>query len=315
MRVVFDEALAPGVAALCANYHISGLGTPDLAVLQADQRTVLLALASPLITGNYLLECTGIADTIGNISGLQTAAFSYTRIEAPGEFDILMNEIMADPSPAVGLPEVEWLELYNRSGKIIQMDQLTLSDGGALLPLPGGLLYPGDHVVLSTSAGAGALAAAAPNVLAMSAFPGLNNEGEQLVLRAADGQVIDQVWYDLDWHAAADKRLGGWSLERINPSVPCLGNANWTSCPVLPGGTPGKQNAAFLDTPDMDSPRLLSAFPLDTQTLSLQFSEGLDAVAAADSSAYRIEPSLAILSAAPVVGNRAAVLLTLGASM
>jgi hypothetical protein len=315
LRILFDEALSPGEATLRANYHISGLGAPDSVVLQADQRTVLLLLATPLSTGNYLLECTGLADTLGNMGGLQTAAFSYTRIEAPGEFDILLNEIMADPSPSASLPEVEWLELYNRSGKIFQLDQLTLSDGGALLPLPGGLLYPGGYVVLSASAGAGALAAAAPNVLAMSAFPGLNNEGEQLVLRAADGRVIDQVSYDLDWHAAADKRLGGWSLERINPSAPCLGNINWTSCPVLPGGTPGVQNAAFLDTPDLDSPRLLSAFPLDEQTLSLQFSEGLDAVAAADPTAYRIEPPLAILNAAPVAGNRAAVLLTLGASL
>ncbi len=315
LRVQFDEALAPGVATMRANYHIPGFGAPDSAVLQADQRTVLLELASPLSTGNYLLECTGIADTSGNTGGLQTAAFSYTRMETPGEFDVLINEIMADPSPAVSLPEVEWLELYNRSGKIIQMGDLRLSDGGTPLLLPEGLLYPGGYVVLCAPAGAAALGAAAPNVAAMSSFPGLNNEGEQLVLSTADGRVIDQVLYDLDWHAAADKRLGGWSLERINPLAPCLGPSNWASCPVLPGGTPGVQNAAFLDVPDIDPPRLLSAFPRDTQTLSLQFSEGLDVVAAADPTAYRIEPFLAVLSAAPVPGNRAAVLLTLGESM
>jgi hypothetical protein len=246
---------------------------------------------------------------------LQAAAFSYTRIEAPGAFDILMNEIMADPAPSAGLPEVEWLELYNRSGKIIQMDQLLLSDGGASAPLPVGLLYPGDYIVLCAPAGAAALGAAAPNVAAMNAFPGLNNEGEQLILHTADGREIDRVSFSSDWHDAADKRLGGWSLERINPSAPCLGGANWISCPVLPGGTPGNQNAAFLDAPDIDAPRLLSAFPLDTQTLSLQFSEGLDAVAAADPTAYLIEPFLAVLRAAPVPGNRAAVLLTLGESM
>jgi hypothetical protein len=315
LRVVFDEVLEPGTATLPANYDIAGLGAPDSAVLQADGRTVFLLLASPLSTGDYLLECAGIADTLGNTGGLQSAAFSYTRIEAPGEFDILINEIMADPAPSAGLPEVEWLELYNRSGKIIQMDHLLLSDGGASAPLPVGLLYPGDYIVLCTPAGAAALGVAAPNVAAMNAFPGLNNEGEELVLHTADGREIDRVSFSLGWHAAADKRLGGWSLERINPSAPCLGGANWISCPVLPGGTPGNQNAAFLDAPDLDAPRLLSAFPLDTQTLSLQFSEGLDAVAAADPTAYRIEPFLSVLRAAPVLDNRAAVLLSLGESM
>ncbi|MBK9335930.1 MAG: lamin tail domain-containing protein [Lewinellaceae bacterium] len=218
---------------------------------------------------------------------------------------------MSDPTPSVGLPEVEWLELHNRSNKVINLNTLRLSDGGLPRALPDYLLYPDSFAVLATATNATALAPFTTAALGMTSFPALNNTGDTLTLTDPSGQVIDQVVYLATWQENTTKRDGGWTLERSNPDLPCLEQENWRSCPVLPGGTPGKVNASLQNTPDTEAPRLLAAFPVDAFALELTFSEGLDKSTATDPTAYRIDPPLAIASATPAPESRRVVRLVL----
>lgn len=313
LLVNFNEALDSVSALNPGNYSIVGWGSPQAATFSGGGRMqVRLQLAGTLNTGNYVLETNQIADTLGNVSGVQSTGFQFVLVSAAAEFDVLINEIMADPSPSVGLPEVEWLELYNRSAKTIDLKTLLLSDGGTPQSLPAFNLYPDSFVVLTTTAGATAMQAVTTRSVAMTGFPALNNDGDVLVLTNQQGQVVDQVAYLDDWHADANKRNGGWSLERINPELPCLGGENWQSCSVLPGGTPGAQNAALQLTDDTEPPRLLAVFPENATTLQVIFSEGLEKPAAMNTAAYRIEPSRTILSAVLSNTNRQEVVITLG---
>ena len=313
LQVTFNEDLDSASALNPANYSIVGWSNPQTAVFTGGGRQqVRLQLAGALSTGNYVLETNQIADTLGNVSGVQSAGFQYVNVSAAAEFDVLINEIMADPTPSTGLPEVEWLELYNRSAKVIDLKTLLLSDGGTAQSLPAFILYPDSFVVLATTANAPAMAAVTNRTIAMVGFPSLNNDGDVLVLTNQQGQVIDQVAYQVGWHADANKRDGGWSLERINPELPCLGAENWQSCSVLPGGTPGLQNASLQLTDDMEPPRLLAVFPETALTLRATFSEGLDQPAAMNTAAYRIDPSRVILSASLSTTDRREVLITLG---
>ncbi len=308
----FDEPLDSVSALEIAHYTLNSGGAPTTAqFFGGGRRQVVLSLPGSLASGTYQLRTEQIADTLGNVSGLQTASFDFINVEPAVAFDVLINEIMADPSPSVGLPEAEWLELYNRSNKIINLNSLRLSDGGTPQALPDFLLHPDSFVVLATTADAALLAAVAPRVLGMAGFPSLNNDGDPLVLSTASGAVIDQVTYSLSWHTASNKKDGGWTLERINPNLPCLGAENWQSCPSLPGGTPGRINAAFQNFDDTEPPRLLTAFPESATALRLRFSEGLDQAAAASLSAYRIQPPRSLLSAVPDAADRRAVLLQL----
>ncbi len=307
----FDEDLDTLSALEPAHYAV--VGQPPIAEARFDGSPdrVRLQLAQPLLTGTYEVQSQQIADLAGNVSGLQSAFFDYLRTEPADEFDVLINEIMSDPTPSVGLPEVEWIELYNRSQRIINLNTLFISDGGPPRQLPSFLLYPGAFAVISTTAGAAALAPFTPVASGVGGFPSLNNTGDTLILTDTAGRVIDRVFYAASWHENSAKRDGGWTLERINPNLPCLERENWVSCPVLPGGTPGQPNAALQMTPDTVPPRLQSAFPLAENLLELTFSEGLDRIAAADLSGYRIEPPLAISQATLASETRRIALLTL----
>jgi len=315
LTAVFNENLDAVSAATPAHYTISGgVGQPASAALLPDQKTVRLTLQIPLATGNYTLQTTGVQDISGNEILIQTADFQFIKIEPAEEFDVLINEIMADPSPAAGLPEVEWFELYNRSGKTIELSSLRIQDAtGAPVTLPAALLPPDGYVAITATASAGALQAAASGTV-LGAPVGttlLNNDGDVLTLSDLNGQVIDRVDFSIDWHTDPDKNDGGWSLERIDPGLPCLGRPNWRSCPALPGGTPAAKNASWQSAPDTASPRLLSAFPESSTSLLLSFSEGLDKAAAGNAAAYQIVPPRAVASAVQLPDDRSAVRLLL----
>jgi len=316
VRAIFDEALDSVTALDPAHYTIAGVGQPTaMSFAGTGRQEVTLLLSNGLNTGNYTLETNQVADTLGNVSGVQTAEFQFVKVEAASESDILINEIMADPTPSAGLPETEWLELFNRSDKIIDLGTLNLSDGGAPQFLPTYLLFPDSFVVLSTAAGAAMLAGTAPNLLAVPGFPSLNNDSDALSLTDAGGLTVDQVTYSVGWHSTTGKSEGGWTLERINPAVPCLGRENWQSCPVAPGSTPGRKNASFSNTPDLESPQLLAVFPESATSLRAVFSEGLDKNTAANTASYQIIPSRTILSAEVASADRREVLLTLAESL
>lgn len=315
VSAVFNENLDSISASDPAHYTISGgVGQPGSAVLLSDQRTVRLALQTSLPTGNYVLQSEAVQDVSGNESLVQTADFQFVKIDIASEFDVLINEIMADPTPSAGLPEAEWLELFNRSTKTIDLSTLRIQDAtGAPVSLPAGLLPPEGYVVLTSVANAAQMQAVTPGIVVGVPFSStiLNNDGDVLTLSDLNGNVIDRVPYNIDWHTDPDKDGGGWSLERINPGLPCLARPNWQSCPVLPGGTPAAQNASFQNTADDTAPRLLSVFPESAGSLLLTFSEGLDKVAAQNTAAYHIEPPRAIASATQLPDDRSAIRLLL----
>lgn len=310
--VLFDEDLDATSALEPTHYEVLGVTVPlSVAFVGNSRQQVRLLLPAALNTGTYTLQAQQITDIFGNVSGMQSAGFQFVKIGTAAEFDVLIHEIMSDPTPSVGLPEVEWLELYNRSNRIINLNTLLLSDGGTPRALPNYLLYPDSFAVIATAASATALAPFTSVALGMTGFPTLNNTGDTLILTDQSGQVIDRVVYLAAWHENTAKRDGGWTLERINPDLPCLERDNWRSCPALPGGTPGKPNASWQKAPDTEAPRLAAAFPLDATTLQLTFSEGLDRATVDNPTAYQIDPPLAISAAALAPESRRLVLLTL----
>ncbi|PXX91173.1 hypothetical protein DF185_23270, partial [Marinifilum breve] len=71
------------------------------------------------------LDVSGVADECGNI--LDTIMnFVYHVVH---EHDVVINEIMADESPTQGLPEYEYIELYNTKNYPISVEGWKLQIG------------------------------------------------------------------------------------------------------------------------------------------------------------------------------------------
>lgn len=320
ISVLFSENMDAASVENPANYSLNnGIGSPQSAALDADERTLLLTFGTAFPTGNHVLSLNGAKDLAGNPMQSQTFALQYVSTEAAVEFDILINEIMADPTPPLGLPDAEWVELYNRSDKYIRLNSLTIQDAtGAPVALPDYVLPPDGYVVLAAVSKVDTLKTAVNGTVLgiVISTIALNNDGDILTLSDLSGKIIDRVPYSVDWHTVTGKKDGGWSLERINPETPCIGRENWQSCSLspAPGGTPGQKNASFSEEPDEESPLFRFAVPIDANTLLLRFSEGMDA-ASENLAYYAISPGLPISSVKLSESDRANLILELASPL
>lgn len=302
----FNEALDQASAQTNSNYSIdNGIGNPASATLDGnDPRKLTLNLGSPLQNNtNYTLTINNLEDLAGNLLAAPiTRSFSYFVPDNAVFKDVIINEIMADPTPSVGLPSVEYLELYNRGTGTYDLEDWTIDNGTTTGSLPSFLLQPGQYVIL-VSSGDEAQFQSFGDVIAPSSWISLVNGGDNLGLRSNAGELIDSVDYDLAWYRDGVKDNGGYSLELINPNqLDCAPLTNWTAAVSTQGGTPGGQNSVFSTTPDQIAPKILSANVLGSDTIELCFNEGMNPATLDVLASYSLDNGLGIPQAALPVG-------------
>lgn len=207
--------------------------------------------------------------------------------------DIIVNEIFADPSPVIGLPEAEFVELYNRSEKIINLAGWKFTDGSSTAVLSG-FMQPGEYRIV-TPATSATLFNAYGSVLGVTNFPSLNNSGDNLELRRSDDVLIDKVSYSDSWYRDDDKKQGGYTLELIDPTNPCGEEDNWIASEAAAGGTPGAPNSVWASKPDLTGPKLIAAIPVSENSLLVKFNEKLEAETPALNT-FSIIPEISISS-------------------
>lgn len=209
--------------------------------------------------------------------------------EAQSRYDIVIDEIMADPSPPAGLPNYEWIELKNVSTVPISLQNWRIGDAnGQSGPMPLFLLKPDSIVIVCSNIAGPALSAAGPTIT-ISSFPSLDNEGDELFLKAANGSIIHAVSYSSSWYQNELKKEGGWTLEMIDTRNPCSGYSNWKSSIDIKGGTPGKINSSDAVNSDVTAPYIKNAYCSDSTTLIIVYNEPVDSLVAAVITNYSFE--------------------------
>lgn len=215
-------------------------------------------------------------------------------------YDVVINEIMADPSPPVGLPSVEWIEIKNRSDSPIDLHNWRIGDMSGLSgPMPAFVLQPDSIVIICASSSISGLSVYGP-AIAVTSFPSLDNESELIFLRSANGLTMHAVRYDGTLYGNELKRAGGWTLEMIDAGHPCMRENNWKASVHPAGGTPGSANSVAAIVQDESLPTLLRSFSIGTSTIVLVFENPLDSLHASIASNYTADQGLIINKASPV---------------
>jgi len=274
LSVRFSEAVDARTALHPDRYSVSaGIGSPQhVRVDPADASRVILEFSRSFPPGiSLLLTVREVYDLNGNLLLQDTDSFVFYRAV---RYDVLLHEIMADPTPSQGLPATEYIEIRNVSPHNLNIGGWRIAGGNTLSqPFPE-LWLPADSLLLLTSSGQVASLSPYGRSIGLSNFPALSNEGTTLQLLDARGQSIHALAYEKSWYQNELKALGGWSLELIDPSNPC-GNA-WSASLHPQGGTPGRRNSVEGPGADTDPPVLLRAWCADSLTVLAVFDETLD---------------------------------------
>jgi hypothetical protein len=166
--------------------------------------------------------------------------------------DVTISEIMFDPSPSVGLPEVEYLELYNRVADTLHIDGWTIRVNGKAWRINHASIGPFRYLAISSVSGAVALGAYGSSTNA-TYFDGLPNDWADVVILNSQEKVIAASCYTSTL-LTKDGITGGISLEKVDVSSMAEGNENWAASKDIKGGTPGAANSVFRKVTDTTSP-------------------------------------------------------------
>lgn len=201
---------------------------------------------------------------------LRIAFFLFPVISLHGQstHELIITEILADPTPSRGLPEREYIELYNNTSDTIETSQFVLFYNNSSVRLPSYDFEPDSYLIL-TRTGNGIFFNSYGKTLELSQFS-LLNSGAMLRLMDGNQRVSHELRYDRSWYESGKDE--GYALEMIDLSFPCVGFGNWTSSVSPIGGTPGLLNSVNASKPDILPPSI-SGFEISDNVLTVSLSE------------------------------------------
>jgi hypothetical protein len=250
----FSEPMDPCSLYSCKDYSVNnGYLHPQRAYpVEPEFSIVLLEYALPFRKNEqYAISVlSSLKDCAGNrIEGNAYSTFAVS--ETPSVNDIVISEVLFNPSG----DHTEFIELYNRSEKVIDLSCLSISlaDPSSyeikksidLADYPF-LLFPGQYVAITPDAYTlgKEFRIHLPSVMELPSLFSLPDQKGLIVITDEDDQPMDEFHYDESMHQAMIHETEGISLERINPDLPSSDPGNWHSASTSSGyATPGIQNS------------------------------------------------------------------------
>ena len=171
--------------------------------------------------------------------------------------DIIINEILFDPIS----PGVDYLELYNRSEKVIDLSKILIGTIKESFPNPADtivkeicsesrILLPKSYVLLSTDEEIvkHQYDCESDNFIDLESFPSLPNEEATIIICDKSKKIIDVAYYSEKMHYDLLSETKGVALERITFNNSSLDKNNWHSASSnVNYGTPGYKNSMSMN--------------------------------------------------------------------
>lgn len=294
--VQFSELLEKDIAETEANYQIPAFAaTLDSAVLDAETKTKVTLFYNENFTlsSSYTIKINNISDLCGN--AMSETSIDFTHYKANPN-DIVINEIMPDPSPVVNLPEAEFIELYNHTNQNIDLSNWMLTVGSSSKFIPAGSIEANGYVILCSTSAIGDFQSYG-NVIAIPSFPSLTNSGSTIEIRDNNQTLINKVTYSVDWYQDSEKDDGGWTLEKIDYNNTCGTFSNWKASVNANGGTPGSENSIYAENVDNTAPNIKSVSIINSKEVKIIFTENVTPSTANNIDNYIISSSHVLKSA------------------
>jgi hypothetical protein len=273
LELIFSEPLNQQIISTKQYFMSPQIGLPLLVYTDPfNQKIVNILFADPFPDGIPLsIFLNHVTDKSGNLMADTTLPFLWHRALRN---EVIISEIMADPSPPVKLPESEYLELHNTSELPVNLCNWILQVDQSQFSLPCITMGPGSYLLLVNENDI-SMWSGFSSVCAVSKLS-LRNDGALLSLQDYAGKIIHAVEFNPAWHTTPQQSEGGYSLEIRDEKNPCDQLNTWRSTLDLLGGTPCRSNSFKESFPDQKPPSLLRIYVADATTIIIDLSEPMD---------------------------------------
>lgn len=236
------------------------------------EKNVVTAILFGGLCGKQRITFSGLKDTA--LSMLPDTTVELAFYGKPRLNSIVFTEIMADPSPVVGLSEFEYVEFCNLGDCAVQCSDLQFVVGSTSYKLPSRIMEPQEYVCLISSKAKQSIKDTS-HVLFLNSFPSIANSGQSIALMY-DSQIISSLSFSDSWYCDAFKKDGGWSLEKIDVENFSETKENWKVAQNRLGGTPGYENSVSEKNLDVEPP-CIQTIQIENDTIVIvSFSENID---------------------------------------
>ncbi|MBT6809246.1 MAG: hypothetical protein HOA52_07130, partial [Flavobacteriales bacterium] len=208
------------------------------------------------------------------------------------ENDIVINEIFIDPTPSIGLPEYEYIELYNRTNTDVILTNWTLKIGTTEKVFSLSEIKADSFVVLLKSD----IIDSFPQNISKIGFTSvsLTNAAGEIYLYDNYGKLISSVEYTDSWYNDDNKKEGGWSIEQIEPNLFCEEKNNWRASIDAIGGTPGKKNSVSELLVHSENLRIINAYAQNSNSIKVHFNKKMDSLDVSFTGFYSVDKGIGI---------------------
>jgi hypothetical protein len=232
-------------------------------VLPSGDSTLFYFSTNDFVLGtNYFISTVITSlddDTTNNIAFTKIIGTTINEVRN----DLTINEIMYSPES----PQPEWIEIYNRSNKVIDLKNYRVADNSdtVRIVLSSLTINPGEYVVFADDTSIFNFYNIQSQVVIKN-IPALNNSGDKIILLDSLNRTIDSLKYLSSWGGS-----NGNSLEKITVENSSIDSANWKTSISIFGASPGYINSVTQKDFDIAAADIIfsPAFPLDNDTISI----------------------------------------------
>ena len=257
LDIYFNEAVEKVSSEIPSNYSVdAGIGNPIVAAKDiSDPALVHLTFSNTILNSQtYIITVNGVKDISDNAENNLSVSFVLPHQASAN--DIIVNEVLPDPNAG----GVDFMEIYNRSDKVLDFSQLNFVSFDTLtnqlkssytISSIRKLFYPNEYYVLTTDPAVvkSEYNTTNPNgFIQMTTIPSMNVDAGCVGITDTSNTIIDKMKYYQSMHFALLNDTKGISLERINFDRSSDDKTNWHSAAENAGfATPGYKNSQNAD--------------------------------------------------------------------